>query len=259
MITIDGITMKDMGEMSPVRAWFKYQDISTKLDKSGIYAIKLCDEVVYIGQSCSLFSRLLEHCVALFSDKPSSELKYKLLRNFYKDMSWSVLMYEDVAMLTDGEDYYINKYKPIFNIQTPYGEQHFWGTQEDLEDFCYGLLTMDDLRSMIKTKKKTNKEVNLINIEDALDDTIKLPQQLADGIKTHSLHGNAVSEILKAIEFKNSEEKRMRQPCTVVIEIKDNRLIATSYLEDGKVMGQYMSRKRRIWNWKSRKIKENET
>lgn len=253
MIAVDGITMKDMGEMSPVRAWLKYKDISTELDRSGIYAIKLCDEVVYVGQSCSLFARLLEHCVALFSDKPSSELKYKLLRNFHKDMSWTVLMYEDLEMLTDGEDYYINKYKPIFNIQTPYGEQHFWGTQEDLDDFCCGLLTMDDLKSMIKTKKKTNKEVNLINIEDALDDTIKLPQLLADGLKAHTLHGNAIREILKAIEFKNSEEKRIGKPCTMIIEIKDNKLVATSYLEDGKAMGQYVSRKRRIWNWKSRK------
>lgn len=258
MIIIDGTIMKDMGGMSPVRAWIKYKDISTELDRSGIYAIKLCDEVVYVGQSCSLFSRLLEHCVALFSDKPSSELKYKLLRDFYKDMSWTVLMYEDLEMLTDGEDYYINKYRPIFNIETPYGEQHFWGTQEDIDDFCCGLLTMDDLKSIIKQKKKTHKEENFIKIEDVLDDTIQLPKQLADGLTSHTLHGNVVREILKAIEFKNNEIKRLGKPCTVVIEIKDNKLVATSYLEDGKVMGQYVSRKRRIWNWKSRKTQQND-
>ena len=248
MINIDGVTMRDMGKMSPVRAWLKYKDISTELDKSGVYAIKLCDEVVYVGQSCNLFSRLLEHCGALFSDKPSSELKYKLLRNFYKDISWTVLMYEDLEMLTDGEDYYINKYKPIFNIQTPYGEQHFWGTQEDIENFCCNLLTMDDLRSMVKSEKKTKKKIKLANIEDVLDDTIKLPQFLVDGLNTHTLHGNAVNEILKVVEFKNSEMKRTKQPCTIIVEIKDNTLIATSYLENGKPIGKYIGRKRRIWN-----------
>jgi hypothetical protein len=106
---------------------------------------------------------------------------------------------------------------------------------------------------MIKTKKKTNKEVNLINIESVLDDTIKLPQLLVDGLKSHSLHGNAINEILKAIEFKESETQRIDKPCSITIEIKNNKLIATSYLENGKITGQYISRKRRIWNWESRK------
>lgn len=258
MITIDGNTMRVMGEMSPVRVWLKYKDISTELDRPGIYAIKLCDEVVYVGQSCNLFSRLLEHCGALFSDKPSSELKYKLLRNFSKDMSWTVLMYEDLEMLTDGENYYISKYKPIFNIQTPYGEQHFWGTQEDIENFCCNLLTMNDLRSMVKSEKKTKKKIKLVNIEDALDDTIKLPQFLADGLKAHTLHSNAVNEILKAVEFKNSEIKRIGKPCIVTVGIEDDKLVATSRLEDGRVMGKYVGRKRRIWNWKSKKTNQDD-
>ena len=169
-------------------------------------------------------------------------------------MSWTVLAYEDLELLTDVEDYYINKYKPIFNIHTPYGEQHFWGTQEDIENFCCNLLTMEDLKSMVKSEKKTKKKMKLTNIEDVLaDDIIKLPSILTDGLKAHTLHGNAVNEVLKVIEFQNSETKRTRKPCTVVVEIKDDRLVATSYLEDGKAIGQYVGRKRRIWNWKSKK------
>ena len=48
MISIDGITMKKMGENSPVRVWLKYKELADKLDTSGIYAIKLCEEIVYV-------------------------------------------------------------------------------------------------------------------------------------------------------------------------------------------------------------------
>lgn len=254
MEIIDGITMMDMGKTSPVRSWLKYKDVAMILDRSGIYAIKLCNEIVYVGQSCNLFARLLEHCTALFSDKPSTELKYKLMRNFYKDMSWEVLEYQDCDMLIEAENYYIDKYNPIFNIQTPHGEQYFWGTQEDIEDFCCGLLTMDDLHSMVKEKKKTAKETKLVKIESILDNTIQMPKHLEDGLKNHTLHGNAINEILKAIEFKKNEEKRKGEPCSMIIEIKDNKLVATSYLKNGVETGRYIGRKRRIWEWKSKKI-----
>lgn len=247
MDTVDGLTMKDMGEMSPVRAWLKYKDMAIKLDRSGVYVIKLCNEPVYVGQSCNLFSRLLEHCVALFADKPSTELKYKLMRNFYKNMSWEVVTYQDVDMLIETENYYIDKYNPIFNIQTPHGEQYFWGTEEDIEDFCCGLLTIDDLRSMIKQNKKTDKEAKFVELENSLDDTIKMSKYLEDGLKNHTLHRNAIIAILKAVEFKHNEEKRRGEQCSVFIEVKDNKLIATSYLKNGTITGKYIDRKRRIW------------
>lgn len=253
IITINGSTMKDMGQTSPIRAWLKYKNISLALDTPGIYAIKLCDEIVYVGQSCSLFARLLEHCAALFSDKPSSELKYVLLREHYKDLSWTVLSYEPTETLTEIENYYIDKYKPIFNIQTPKGEQHFWGTANDIEDFCCGLLTISDLKSMVKEKKKTKKEVNLLTISEYLDDTVEIPQKLRDGLEAHTLHGNAVNDIIKAIVFKERESQRIGNPCRLVIELTDNRLVATLYDMNNKHIGRREMRKRSIWDWKSRK------
>ena len=253
-IIVDGYTMKDMGQTSPIRAWLKYKDISITLDTSGIYAIKLCDEVVYVGQSGNLFARLLEHCTALFSDKPSGELKYTLLREHYKDLSWTVLSYESTETLIETENYYIDRYKPIFNIQTPKGEQYFWGTSNDIEDFCYGLLTIDDLKSLVKENKKTKKEVNFLTIVEYLDNTVEMPQKLRDGLEAHILHSNAVNDIIKALTFKEQESERMGIPCRLVIELKDDRLIATSYDINGKFTGRRVMRKRRIWDWQLRKM-----
>lgn len=254
-ITIDGVTMKAMGQMSPVRAWLKYSDISTQLDTSGVYAIQLCNEVVYVGQSCNLFARLLEHCCAMFSNTPSSDPKYELLRKHYKDLSWTVLTDADTLILLETESYYISKYSPIFNIETPKGRKYFHFKDSDIDDFCCGLLTMDDLRKMVDDVKPTKKDKQIVIIEDLLDESILLPDILLEGIKTHNLHSNAVNEIMQVIMFKQAEEKRIKQPCRVIVEINDNRLIATSYDAKNKVIGKYIGRQRRIWDLES-KMKE---
>lgn len=134
MISIDGITMKKMGENSPVRVWLKYKELADKLDT---------------------------YCNNLFQRKAANEIsqKYDMLRDFYKDLSWCVLAYED---LNDAEDYYIEKYNPIFNIKTPSGNKYFWGEKED---FCCGLITMDDLKAKVKDYQKTNKELKCFKLK----------------------------------------------------------------------------------------------
>lgn len=250
MISIDGITMKKMGENSPVRVWLKYKELADKLDTSGIYAIKLCEEIVYVGQSNSLFTRLLEHCNNLFQGKAANEIsqKYDMLRDFYKDLSWCVLAYEDLEDLNDAEDYYIEKYNPIFNIKTPSGNKYFWGEKEDIEDFCCGLITMDDLKAKVKDYKKTNKELKILQIEDALNDTVIIPEYISEKIKNHTLHGNAVNDILKALEFQSSECRRVNHQCILKIYIENNQLHAISCDTNGNITGKYIGRKRRIWD-----------
>lgn len=139
--------------------------------ETGIYGFFLCNECVYVGQSKNVFARLNNHldCFAM-SDilgNQKTYKKYKLLKPYIKELEWKVLeVINDEFDLNQAENKWINYYNPIFNLETPNGRKHFYGTQTDIDDFVYGLLSMDDLKMMVSYDideeiRNNNKIINL--------------------------------------------------------------------------------------------------
>lgn len=100
------------------------QEIKDKyLDKSGVYAIYIEDELVYIGESSNILNRWVAHKINTlfnFKQKDYQEDKYAVLRDAMKAglrVSCNVLEYceNDKTVLRARESAYINKYNPILN------------------------------------------------------------------------------------------------------------------------------------------------
>ena len=152
---VDSNMIINLGKLSQIEACIQYPDLARQLDKSGIYAIKLRNEVIYVGESRILFFRLINHCNKLQAkrlSKTDSDKKYRYLRNHLDNITFEVL--EVTHNLKKQEKYYIQKYNPIFNILSPDGLRYFNGTMDDVSDFVCGLATMDDLRQMLDKKPK---------------------------------------------------------------------------------------------------------
>lgn len=146
------IINKDLPIMSQRKieeCFTKNQILYNLKDCSGIYGIFLRNECVYIGESRSLLQRIMRHMARFNSPKSKltegSDLKYKLLQKYKKDIVIRILTFTPKRRKII-EKQYIAAYNPIFNIETPSGRKHFVGTESDIEDFMYGLQTMDDLR-----------------------------------------------------------------------------------------------------------------
>lgn len=139
-----------LGKLSQIEACIQYPDIARQLDKSGVYAIKLCNEVVYVGQAHVLFLRMLTHAKNLQAKKLNEAKdyrKYKLLKSYLNDVTLEVLTF--TRNIDKEEKKYIRQYNPIFNIMKPEGHRYFNGTIEDIDDFVAGLSTMEDLRELV--------------------------------------------------------------------------------------------------------------
>lgn len=100
------------------------QEIKDKyLDKSGVYAIYIEDELVYIGESSNILNRWVAHKINTlfnFKQKDYQEDKYAVLRDAMKAglrVSCNVLEYceNDKTVLRAREAAYINAYNPILN------------------------------------------------------------------------------------------------------------------------------------------------
>ena len=120
-------------------------------NKSGIYGFFLCGECVYVGQAKNLNRRLRRHLNRFINIENlkhnSTNNKYRILKPHIEYLSWSIIEYvEDISQLTKIENKWIDYYNPIFNIRTHHGRQIFCGTSDDIEDFIFGLTTMDILR-----------------------------------------------------------------------------------------------------------------
>lgn len=118
--------------------------------KSGIYGWFIKDECVYVGQSKELYSRFVSHAEELAKVRQKnipSKQKYILLKDYVELIEWRELEY--TSDLDVAEDKWINYYRPIFNVKTPYGNQYFTGEQKDIDDYVSGKITMDDLKKLI--------------------------------------------------------------------------------------------------------------
>lgn len=148
-----------------------YNQRQKSYGEAGIYGFFLCNECVYVGQSKNIFARLNNHLdYFAMSDTLGGQKtykKYKLLKPYIKELEWRILEFvEDEFNLDQAENIWISYYSPIFNLETPNGLKHFYGTQEDIDDFVYGLLSMEDLKTLCaydidEETKNNNKIINL--------------------------------------------------------------------------------------------------
>lgn len=118
---------------------------------AGIYGFFLCNECVYVGQSRNIFARLNNHLDCFVaSDTFGSQKryqKYKLLKPYIKELEWKVLEFiNDELDLNTAENKWIDYYNPIFNLETPSGLKHFYGTRKDIDNFVSGWLSMEELK-----------------------------------------------------------------------------------------------------------------
>lgn len=100
-----------------------------KYNKPGIYCIKVQGQIVYIGKSLNMLSRIAQHIFEINRNKQKSH-KYQVLRQI-KDkgvnIQFDVLRkcYAKTATelydaLGDAEAWYIQQYKPALNYQLPH-------------------------------------------------------------------------------------------------------------------------------------------
>lgn len=100
------------------------------LRNSGIYAIVINSQVVYVGKSTDMLHRLMSHKVnATFEGaRDYHTAKYTALRTAIENpdkynIRFYVLEYCSKQELNKKEDYYINMYMPELNTVTPKGKK----------------------------------------------------------------------------------------------------------------------------------------
>lgn len=91
-------------------------------ESSGIYALLVNNQIVYVGQSKNLAQRIAQHEYELEKRNPK-EKKYQILKQvihkYQQSVSFQIL--EQTDNLNERENYYINEYSPILNTVTPSG------------------------------------------------------------------------------------------------------------------------------------------
>ena len=136
----------------------QYPEVIKLKNRVGVYTFTLCDEPVYIGSSTNLFSRFQTHIMHMQgkSNAQSSKLtwkKYYYLNKHINQVQFQVLnMYDSTISKTELEEYeylYINQYNPIFNINYKYALKQWNGTEQDIDDFVNGIISMDILKNQI--------------------------------------------------------------------------------------------------------------
>lgn len=92
----------------------------------GIYAITIDDGIVYVGQSKNVYARCAQHIYHIENAVLNQEKKYLLLLSARLG-GHRVDCYQieicDQDVLTERENYYIEKFEPCLNILTPLGKQ----------------------------------------------------------------------------------------------------------------------------------------
>lgn len=97
-------------------------------NKVGIYAITCNDHIVYVGKSTNLFNRFVAHEMNAMepTERDYHTKKYTELREAVMGgatISYIVLEYCSEEQLAARESFYIMKYWPALNRQTPQGNK----------------------------------------------------------------------------------------------------------------------------------------
>ena len=107
---------------------------------SGIYAILYKNRIIYVGQSENIYNRIKQHFKLTQNVKKLVEQQDKngylrdweqlsLKKNLFiaqnsDDITWEILELCEVDDLDLNEEYWIKKYKPIFNYEGVVTEYH---------------------------------------------------------------------------------------------------------------------------------------
>lgn len=97
------------------------KEITTKNFKRdpGIYVIKnLINNKVYIGQTKSIYNRLISHKNSLLNNNHDNQhLQRSFNKNGIKNFKFNVIEYCNILELTEKEKFYISKQKKCYNIR----------------------------------------------------------------------------------------------------------------------------------------------
>lgn len=86
-------------------------------DAKGVYGIFLFGQLIYIGSSKNILQRIISHVEAAVSstEHKDDKKKYFWMWNYSDYVTFQVI--EETEDYVNREEYYIELYKPIFNIK----------------------------------------------------------------------------------------------------------------------------------------------
>jgi hypothetical protein len=162
--TIDGA---DFAKYNPELDWSgkifeQYNEIAPLRRCPGIYAFTLCGEIVYIGSSTNLFGRLQTHIANMqgktnYRNQSMKWKKYHYLNKHISNVQFKVIEVCDKTITKDQleniEYKYINQHCPIFNINYKDSLHRWSGSEEDIDNFVNGTISMDELTTKSNTTK----------------------------------------------------------------------------------------------------------
>lgn len=172
MQSIYVISGKDFAKYNPELDWSgrlfnQYKEIIPLRNCAGVYAFTMCGEIVYIGSSTNLFGRLQTHIANIQgkTNARSTNLKWKKYHYINKHIShvqFHIIETFDVNItkeqLESIEYQYIKQYRPIFNINYKDELMMWGGSEQDIDNFVNGIVSMSGLKNNIQMiRKETNK------------------------------------------------------------------------------------------------------
>lgn len=134
----------------------KYNEIAPLRKCPGVYTFTLCGEIVYIGSSTNLFGRLQTHIANMqgktnYRNPSMKWRKYHYLNKYISNVQFKVLEFCDKTITKDQleniEYRYINQHRPVFNINYKDTLYRWNGSEQDIDDFVNGIISMDDLKT----------------------------------------------------------------------------------------------------------------
>ena len=90
-------------------------EIYDKYDRSGIYAIKVDNKILYVGQSKNMRKRIKQHISCIIAENPQ-ERKYQILHNAYAN---NISITFDVLEYTTGKESLKKAEESWIYIMTP--------------------------------------------------------------------------------------------------------------------------------------------
>lgn len=161
--TIDGT---DFVKYIPELDWTgkrfeQYQEVIDLKHRAGIYAFTLCGEIVYVGSSINLFGRLQTHIMHMqgrsnYRNPSMKWRKYHYLNKHVAHVQFQVLeIFDDITKesLENIEYDYIEQLCPIFNVNYKDTLKRWAGSEEDIDTFVNGEVSMDILKRNLNTSK----------------------------------------------------------------------------------------------------------
>lgn len=142
----------------------QYTEVHTLKQQAGVYAFTLCGEIVYIGSSNNLFGRFQTHIAHMQgkTNRSSASLekkKYFYLNKYLPYVKFEIICFYDKSIsrsqLEENEYDFITRHCPIFNVNYKNGQRRWNGSEQDIDDFVNGIISMDKLKHniMISTER----------------------------------------------------------------------------------------------------------